>query len=116
MMPTSTDEQIFGDKGQQGVEVGLPYDLHGRKSHSLARQQDCRYTELMTCQRRIPVPSISHPVVACSGGLGTMFGRPRQLSGAYAEVRWNRVTPLLEVSAQSGFPQSIELSTDGNIV
>ncbi|KAL6715208.1 hypothetical protein ACLMJK_007472 [Lecanora helva] len=27
VMPTSTDEQIFGDEGEPGVEVPLPFDL-----------------------------------------------------------------------------------------
>ena len=30
MMPTSYDDQIFGQKGDRGVEVGLPFDLVGR--------------------------------------------------------------------------------------
>lgn len=30
LMPTSIDDQIFGPKGDPGVEVGLPFDLAGR--------------------------------------------------------------------------------------
>ncbi len=31
MMPTSTDDQIFGPKGVPGTDVELPFDLVGRK-------------------------------------------------------------------------------------
>lgn len=31
LMPTSTDEQVFGQQGDPGVEVELPFDLAERK-------------------------------------------------------------------------------------
>ena len=43
MLPTSTDEQTFGDKDDPKVDVGLPFDLVGRMSYlSLQSPQNDR--------------------------------------------------------------------------
>lgn len=36
MMPASEDIQVFGKKGDRGVDVGLPFDLAGRTSSALS--------------------------------------------------------------------------------
>jgi len=36
MMPASEDIQVFGKKGDRGVDVGLPFDLAGRRFFAFA--------------------------------------------------------------------------------
>ena len=96
MMPVSTDNQIFGPQGDPGVEVGLPFDLAGRKltSHNPVSNAD------RAGQRLRDVDFISHLVEVLSKEIGEICGRQLLRYMECVESQRSKDLHLLEVSIQ----------------